>query len=85
MTTEPDFLAVARGYAVRKGPECTVGLTLRQLDSDRPELAARIREALLLDVLTHAAIAKAFREFGFPIGEGTIARHRRGDCTNCPA
>lgn len=81
--TETDFLAAARGFAARRGPECTLGTLLVRLTSEQPALAGRIREALASD-LTHAAIAKAFRSFEFEVNESTVGRHRRNECSNCP-
>lgn len=59
------------------GPRCGVAITLMSLDEiDRNDLT----EALLDKTVKSTAIVKALRSRDIPIGETTVARHRRGMC-----
>lgn len=65
-----------------KGPPCRFreyGL----LDEDGP--LDDVDRLVLADYLadpkvTHAAISRALQAEGFKVGQGTVARHRKGEC-----
>ena len=60
-----------------KGPFCTVGLMLNELDVD----SAKALQAWLEDGgLTASDLSDHLRARGVPLGESTIRRHRRGRC-----
>lgn len=64
---------------VRKGPHCTVGLTLDKLDAkDRAELIV----ALDRPDIQGTVIAKVLTARGFVVRPEAVSRHRRRLC-NC--
>ena len=63
---------------VAKGPRCTVTLILQELDEDS---AAVLNRWLADSRYPHTAIADKLAEIGYPVGDDTVGRHRRGRCT----
>lgn len=61
-----------------KRPPCTVTLILAQLD---PKDVALVTEALDNRSITGKAIADVLSNAGHPISQGSVTRHRRGDCS----
>lgn len=69
--------ALEQHRVTRKGPRCTMCDLLDRLDKrDRDALRAALDDACY----THAAISRALRAEGHPIGSLTVARHRKGEC-----
>lgn len=45
-------------------------------DSDRAALVAFLADSKV----SHAAISRALQRKGYKVGQGTVARHRKGEC-----
>lgn len=67
-----EFYAEQRG----RGSVCTVAQALTKLD---PDQAFRLRAALSSDV-SHAAISRTVKKWGFDLGQGAVQRHRSSEC-----
>lgn len=71
--------ALADQQRTIKGPSCSVGALLDNLDDDQ---ADEVRSAIHNHSVQLAAISRAIRaEFGAQVGTDAVSRHRRGDCT----
>lgn len=63
---------------VKHGPRCAVGLLLATLP--KPE-AADLQTCLDDQRYQHAQIARGLHHIGHKIDQGTIGRHRHGECS----
>ena len=64
-----------------RGPKCSVRMLLETLNKDDK---AVMETALANAAISHAQLARAVTDAGLgKIGQGTISRHRAGDC-GCP-
>ncbi len=61
-------------------PKCDVSIALASLPKKD---AAALREAIADEAFPATQIARAVRAEGYRMGDSTVRRHRRGDCT-CP-
>ena len=78
MTTEPSLFAEIEAENTHVGPRCTVAVILDELT---PEDAAALRAAFSKQAFTAAAIARTLRKRGHRITDGTVQRHRKGECS----
>lgn len=80
MGTTITFAEALRQEQPHKGPRCSIGALLAELE---PDNAAQLRKALDAPGVQHAQIARALRAIGHNVGPTTISRHRSGECKNC--
>ena len=70
--------ALKAAKPVIKGPPCSVGVLLAELDAKQ---AIEVKEALASPLIGHTVIARAIQtEFGQRVAPQAIGRHRRGAC-----
>ena len=72
--SEDDF---PEEQVVRQSNYCTIGTLLTELDADD---AAKLRGWLDDWAVTRASISRRLRKHGFPVSDGVVARHSRGEC-----
>jgi hypothetical protein len=66
-----------RATPVRRGPRCTFSVMYEALEpDDRADLDACMAD----EGITGAAIARGLNSIGFDIKQGTVTRHRNGEC-----
>lgn len=77
-TAKIDFAALVQADR-GKGPSCTMGVLLDELD---PDLRAQVEAVLAqpLGKVWHTSIARQLTAIGHPIKEGPVAAHRKGEC-----
>jgi hypothetical protein len=67
------------GLRTQHGPACAIRKALEDLEPDRSRL---LQQALDHPEVMHTTIAQKMRElWGIRVGNSTVGRHRRGDCS----
>lgn len=64
-------------YTYRKGPACSVALTIEQMDDSTTK---KFKAAMANPSAPATQIAKAVQELGYTVRYEAIQRHRRGAC-----
>ena len=67
----------------RKGPRCTTGMLLEDLEVSDPAAAAALRAQLANQRMPGPELERRLESVGIYIKARTLAYHRRGDC-QCP-
>ena len=77
MTKPSGFAAALNAAAIKKGPSCSVGVALANMN---PTDCADAGAGLADRSIPHRQLAAAFKALGHNVGDGAVSRHRYQQC-----
>ena len=80
--TAAQLVEQLRARSKTNGLPCGVGRALKAFNENKQqEYSQAIEEVLGDDSVSHIAITLALKDWGHPVGNDTVSRHRRGLCS----